>query len=180
MFATPEHVTALNASTLDAALQFARISIDTTERLFNLSIDAGRDVANDAAKASKSYGDVKTFQDLLASQSKVAEANVEKVVALSKTVYEVTQKAQKEVTSILESRITEFNKALTANIEQALKNAPAGADAAVSAIKSTVAASTAAFDSMAKAAKQAASVAEANVQAVVEVATPHAKASKSK
>lgn len=180
MFATPEHVSALNVSTLDTALQFAKISVDATERLFNLGIDAGREAANEAAKSSKAYGDVKSFQDLLASQSKVAEISVEKAVALSKTFYEVTQKAQKEVASIFESKLSEFSKALTSNLEIALQSAPVGADAAVSALKSSVAAGTAAFDSMTKAAKQAASMAEANVQAAVEAATPRAKAAKAK
>ena len=180
MFATPEHLSAFNASSLDVALQFARISIDATERLFNAGIEAGREVSNEAAKVSALNGETKTFQDFIAFQSKTAEAGVEKALSLSKSFYDVAQQAQKEFSSVMETKVSEFNKVLNSSLDQALKSAPAGADAAVAAIKSTVAASAAAFDSISKAARQTASAAEANVQAVVESATPRAKAARAR
>jgi phasin family protein len=178
MFATPEHISAFNASTLDAALQLSRISIDATERMFSAGIEAGREVSNEAAKVSALNGETKTFQDFIATQSKTAEAGVEKAMALSKSFYDVAQHAQKEFASVMEVKVSEFNRVLNTSLDQALKSAPAGADAAVAAIKSTVAASAAAFESISKAARQTASAAEANVQAVVESATPRAKGAK--
>jgi phasin family protein len=180
MFATPDQVSALNASSIDAALQFARLSIDTTERLFNIGLEAGREATSEAANVSKWVGDGKSVQDFVANQSKSAEIGVEKAISISKNIYQVAQQAQRDVSSIIETQMAQINRLFSANLENALKNAPAGADAAIAAIKSTVAASTAAFDSMTKAAKQAASVAEANVHAAVEAAAPRAKTAKSK
>ena len=180
MSAIPEQVSALNASTLDAAVQLARISLDTTERLIKLGIDASREAANEAAKISQPSGEVTSLQDILTAQSKTAEGGVEKVVTLSKAFYEVAQQAQQEFTSVLEAKMAEFNKAFTASLDQALKSAPAGSEAAVAALKSTVAASVAAFQNVSSAAKQAARVAEANVHAVVESASQRAKPGKSK
>jgi len=55
-------------------------------------------------------------------------------------------------------------------VDNAVKNAPAGTENAVVLIKSAVAAANNAFDSVQKAAKQAANVAEANFQAVTNTA----------
>ena len=50
-------------------------------------------------------------------------------------------------------------------VDNASKNAPAGSDVAVTAFKSTVAATTAAFDQFSKATKQVVSFADASVRA---------------
>jgi hypothetical protein len=64
-------------------------------------------------------------------------------------------------------------------LDQSLKNAPAGSDAAVAAVKSAMAVANAAYDNMTKAAKQVTEIAEANVAAATS-ATIHAVASGNK
>ena len=55
-------------------------------------------------------------------------------------------------------------------VDTAVKNAPAGTENAVALVKSAVAAANNAYESVHKAAKQAAEVAEANFQAVTTTA----------
>ncbi|MEO7321820.1 MAG: hypothetical protein ABIW48_03955 [Burkholderiales bacterium] len=62
--------------------------------------------------------------------------------------------------------MTEMNKSVAVALDKAVKTAPAGADVAIAAIRSTMSASSAAFDSMTKAAKQVASYTDANIKAV--------------
>jgi len=60
---------------------------------------------------------------------------------------------------------------VTSNIDKAVKSAPAGTDVAMAAMKSTIAASTAAFDGLTKSAKQVANFTDASVKATVDAAT---------
>jgi len=60
-------------------------------------------------------------------------------------------------------------------VEKATKNAPAGSDVAVTALKSTVAATTAAFDQLSKATKQVVNFADASVRAATANAASAAK-----
>ena len=62
------------------------------------------------------------------------------------------------------------------SLEKATKNAPAGSDVAVTALKSTVAATTAAFDQFSKATKQVVDFADASVRAATANAANAAKA----
>jgi len=64
----------------------------------------------------------------------------------------------------------------TAWVEKAAKNAPAGSDVAVTALKSTVAATTAAFDQLSKATKQVVSFADASMRAATANVATAAKA----
>ena len=61
--------------------------------------------------------------------------------------------------------MTFFQQAVTESVDLAAKSAPAGSDVAVAAIKSSLAATTAAFDSFTKAAKNMASYTDAGVRA---------------
>ena len=63
-------------------------------------------------------------------------------------------------------------------LDKVSKNAPAGSDVAVAAVKSMLAAANSAYDNMNKVAKQATEIAEANVAAATETVKGLAKAKK--
>lgn len=180
MFAVPENVAAFNTTALETALKFARISLDTTEQFFNMGVEAGREAAGEAAKATQSTGQVATFKDFVAMQSKTAEKGVDKAITLSKSLMDVAQQAQKEYVAVIEARFAELNKVFMAGMDQTLKTTLPGADAALAAFKSSAAASTAAFDSLAKVAKQTVSTAEAEIQAATDAVVAKARSAKGK
>ena len=61
-------------------------------------------------------------------------------------------------------------------VDKSLKNAPAGSETAVAAVKSAVAAATSAYDNASKIAKQALDMAEANLTNVATKAAENVKA----
>ncbi len=65
-------------------------------------------------------------------------------------------------------------------LENLAKNAPAGSDAAVTAMKSALAAANTAYDSMSRVAQQAADVVEGNFAAATNVANSAARSAKRK
>ena len=83
----------------------------------------------------------------------------------SRSVYEISAQTQEEFSKMLESQFGDFQKQVAGLLDKAAKSAPAGSDVAVAAVKSAIAAANSAFDNMNKAAKQVASIAEANVAA---------------
>ncbi|MFA6445037.1 MAG: TIGR01841 family phasin, partial [Sterolibacterium sp.] len=94
-----------------------------------------------------------------------AQPAAEKAVAYSRSIYEIATQTQEEVSKIVESQFAEANKNVAVALDKAAKNAPAGSDVAVAAVKSAIAAANSAYDSMTKAAKQVAEITEANVAA---------------
>jgi len=99
---------------------------------------------------------------------------MEKAIAYSRSVYEVAAQTNGELAKFLEAQAVEFNKNLVALLDKVSKNAPAGSDVAVAAVKSALAAANTAYESFNKVAKQATEIAEANFAA----ATSSAKESK--
>jgi hypothetical protein len=74
--------------------------------------------------------------------------------------------------------VAEWNENFSALLDKAVKNAPAGSDVAVAAVKSMIAAANSAYDNMSKVAKQATEIAEANVAAATETVKGLAKVKK--
>ena len=105
--------------------------------------------------------------------------SLEKAIAYSKSVYEVATGANAELSKVAERRVAEWNESFVNLLDKVSKNAPAGSDVAVAAVKSMIAAANSAYDNMTKVAKQATEIAEANVAAATETAKGLAKVKKS-
>ncbi|MGC3964862.1 MAG: phasin family protein [Rhodocyclaceae bacterium] len=165
MYATPEQFAATNKAYVETLLTIANTSFVSAEKLATLNLNAARAVLEDGVANAKSLLAVKDAHELVNLQASLAQPSVEKLVAYSRHVYDIAHQAQQEIAGILESQLAEINKNVASALDKAAKSAPAGSDVAVAAVKSALAAANSAYDSMNKAAKQVAEIAEANVAA---------------
>jgi len=155
----------MNAAGLDAATRFTRISMDNAERVISLQLQYAKGTLEQASAAAKAASGAKDVQELLSVRTRSAENAVEWLMNYSRSMYEVASEAQSEFSKLAEERMTSFQQAVTETVEQAARTAPGGSDAAVAAMKSSLAATTAAFDTFNKAAKNVASYADAGIRA---------------
>jgi phasin family protein len=178
MFAAPEQFAEVNKSNVDGALKFAKVTFDATERLLGLQLAVARDALSEGAKNAKVIIEVKDVQAFTALRGKLTEAGSEKLADYSKALYEVAQQSQAQWSQLFEAQITEVNKNVATALDKAVKTAPAGADVAIAAIKSTLAATSATIDSVTKAAKQVASYTDANIKAAANATNAAVKSGK--
>ncbi len=164
-FTTPEQFAAANKASVDAMLSLANTALASAERIAALNLNTARSLLEDGVANTKAILGAKDPQEAMAVQASLAQPNVEKAVAYTRSVYEITAQSKEEVSKLLEGQFGDFQKQVAGLLDQAAKSAPAGSDVAVAAVKSAIAAATSAFDNMNKAAKQVADIAEANVTA---------------
>jgi phasin family protein len=165
MYNTPEQVSAASKANVESLLTLANTAFASAERLAALNLNTARNILEDTVSSAKALMGAKDVQELMNIQASLAQPTVEKAVAYSRSVYEIASQTQEELTKVFESQFAEVNKTMTSALDKAVKNAPAGSDVAVAAVKSAIAAANSAYDSMTKAAKQVAEIAEANVAA---------------
>ncbi|MCB1956446.1 MAG: phasin family protein [Rhodocyclaceae bacterium] len=165
MFATPEQFAATGKANVETLLSVANAAFASAERLTALNLNTARAVLEDGVANAKSLMGAKDVQELVALQSAMAQPMVEKAVAYSRNVYEIATQTQEELSKLVEAQLTEANKNVAEVLDKAAKSAPAGSDVAVAAVKQAIAAANSAYESMTKAAKQVAEIAEANVTA---------------
>jgi phasin family protein len=162
---TANPLSEISNSTVETAARLTRISMDSTERVIALQLEFAKSSLEQATKTARAVAGAKDVQDLFALRARGAESAVEKLMGYSRSLYEVAAEAQSEFSRIAEERMASFQQVISDGVEQAAKASPAGGDVAVAAMKSSLAATTAAFDTLNKAAKQFASYTDAGVRA---------------
>ncbi len=165
MYTVPEQFAVSSKENVESFLEFAGVAAAATERLVELNLSTAKAAFADVTKGTKALTDVKDVQDLAGLQSSWTQPSVEKAVGYFKTSYGILSDTQAELSKLFEARIAEVNKGFVSAIEKAAKNAPAGSEVAVAAVKSAVASVNQAYDAFTKASKQVAEVTEATVSA---------------
>ncbi len=161
-----EQFTAANKATVDSLLSVANTALASAERIAALNLNTARAALEDTVSGVKSVMDAKDPKAALAAQTALAQPAVDKAVAYSRSVYEISAQTQQELAKMVEAQFGDFKKSMAGMVEMATKSAPAGSEGAVAAIQSAIAAANSAFGNMNAVAKQFADAAQANMTAV--------------
>lgn len=178
MYVTPEQIQAATKANVEALLAVANAQFSAFEKLANISAGAVKSAFEDSIANTRALLGAKDVQEFVSLQNTLAQPAIEKAIAYSKSVYEVATQNNTEFTKATERRVTEWNENFVSLLDKAAKNAPAGSDVAVSAVKQMLAAANSAYDNFNKVTKQATEIAEANVAAASETVRGMAKAKK--
>jgi len=178
MYVTPEQIQASTKANVEAILSLATNQFAAFEKFANLNANAVRAAFEDSIANARALAGAKDVQELVNLQSTFAQPTLEKAIAYSKSVYEVATETNTELTKAAERRVAEWNENFVSLLDKAAKNAPAGSDVAVSAVKQMLAAANSAYDNFNKVTKQATEIAEANVAAASETVKGLTKAKK--
>lgn len=164
-YAIPEQFAAANKAYVESLLTLANTAFASAERFAALNLSTARSALEDTVANAKALLTIKDAQELLDAQGSVAKPTLEKLVAYSRSVYEIGTETQEELNKVFEAQYGELSKNVSSALDQAAKSSPAGSDVAVAAVKSAIAAANSAYDSINKAARQVAEITEANVTA---------------
>jgi phasin family protein len=175
MYITPEQVVAANKANVEALIGLANTNFAAYEKLAALNFNATKSAFEDVVAHTKSAINVRDVQELINLNVAAAQPAIEKAIAYGRSVYELATQTQGEVTRFVEAQAGEYNKNAVSLLDKFTRNAPAGSDVAVAAVKSALAAANSAYDSMTKVAKQATDIAEANFNAASTAVTKELK-----
>ena len=172
---TVEQVVASHKANLETLYGLTTKAFEGVEKIVELNLTASKAAMSDANAHAQSLLSVKDAQELLALQSGLLQLLAEKAAAYSRHLYDIASGTAAEFTKSFEAQTAEAQKKFMNLVDSAAKNAPAGSEAAVAIVKSSVAAANNALESIQKAAKQASEIAEANFNAVAATSTNAAK-----
>ena len=170
-----EQVVASHKANLETLYGLTTKAFEGVEKIVELNLTASKAAMSDANAHAQSLLSVKDAQELLALQSGLLQPLAEKTAAYNRHLYDIASGTAAEFTKSFEAQTAEAQKKFMNLVDSAAKNAPAGSEAAVAIVKSSVAAANNALESIQKAAKQASEIAEANFNAVAATATNAAK-----
>ena len=177
---TAEQVLASQKASLETLFGLTGKAFEGVEKLVELNLTASKAALGEAAGTTQAILGVKDAQELLALQASLFQPLAEKTAAYSRHLYDIASGIGAEFGKTFEAQAAETQKKFLSVVDNAAKNAPAGSETAVAVFKSAVAAGNNALESVQKAVKQAADVAEANFNSVAAQAVSATKTTTSK
>ena len=167
---TAEQLIAAQKANVETLFGLTNKAFEGVEKLVELNLTASKAALAEAAGTTQSVLAVKDAQELLALQASLLQPAAEKAAAYTRHVYDIAAATNAEVAKVAEEQAAEAQRKFMSAVDTAVKNAPAGSENAVTLVKSALAAANNAYESVNKAAKQAADVADANIQAMTSTA----------
>jgi len=178
MYQAPEQLIAMNKASIETAMKFAGIAIESAERMMELQLKTAKAAFADSVESAKALAAVKDLQQFAALNDTLAQPSIEKAQAYARSVYDVAAATQAEFTKLVEAQVAEFNKQTVAVLDKMVKTAPAGSEVGIATLKSAIAAVNGSYDNLSKVAKQFQEVTQSNMEAVAKQAMTSVKKSK--
>jgi len=173
---TAEQFVAAHKANLETLFGLTGKAFEGVEKLVELNLQVAKAAMGEAAETARAALSVKDAQELLALQASLLQPAAEKAAAYSRHLYDIAASTNADIGKAAEAQASDAQKKFMSVVDTAVKNAPAGTENAVALVKSAVAAANNAYESVHKAAKQAADVAEANFQAITSTAVKASQA----
>jgi len=175
---TVEQIVSVHKANVETFFGLQSLAFDGVEKLIELNTQAARAALEEASSTIQAALSVKDAQELLALHAGLYQPAAEKAASYGRQVYEIAAATGAEVGRVAEATAADAQAKFLSVVDNAVKNAPAGTENAVALVKAAVAAANNAFESVQKAGKQAAEVADANFQAMSSTAVRATKAKK--
>ena len=175
-YLTQDQIAAASKANLETLFGLTSKAFEGVEKLVELNLQVAKATLAESADNTKAALGVKDAQELLALQASLLQPSAEKAAAYSRHIYDIAAATTADFTKAAEAQLADLQKTFMSTVDSAVKNAPAGSENAVTLVKSAITAANNAFESVQRAGKQAAEMAEANFTAVTSSAVKASQA----
>ena len=171
MFAIPEQFS--NATKANLESQFAIISSLTSktfegmEKLVDLNINIAKATLEDSSATARQLLAAKDPQEFFSVSAAQAQPAAEKALSYSRQLASIAAGTGAEFSKAAESQIVEANRKVISLVDEVSKNAPAGSENFVAAVKTAISNANAGYEQFSKTTKQAVEAMESNLNSAV-------------
>lgn len=168
-YATPESLAAAAKANAESMLSLTEKTFASMERLTALNLNTARGLLDDSIASARILADARDMKTVVGLQAGLVKPGLEKAVAYSRSVYDISTDVSNDFASLLENQLSEANKALVELINK-LAASPLGSDAAVAALKQAIVTANSAYDNLNTIVREAGSAADANINVAAKAA----------
>ena len=170
-----EQIIATNKANLEAFEGAAKKAYVGVEKLAELNLAASKAALGESFNHAKAVMSVKTPQEFMSLQAAFFQPLAEKSTAYFQHVQAIATDAGADFTKQFEAQMADAQKAIGASVDQLVKNAPAGSEAAVAAFQNALSQGQKAVETAQATIKKASATAQANFVAASKQTTDMVK-----
>lgn len=168
---SPEQIAATQRADLDTSLGLVNTALEGFQKLVGLNLQAVKSILLESQDAVRGALSVKDPQEFAALQTRLMQPAAEKVQSYSRQVFAIVAATQTEFAKVAEAQYEAHNRRVQTLVDNAAQSAPAGSEAAVAALKSTITATNTLYETVQRTTRHAVEVAESNFNAATAAAS---------
>jgi phasin family protein len=157
-----EEITATQKASLDTSLGLLSTSLEGVRKLVELNLQAVKSSLADGRQDP---------QELAALHARLIQPTVDRIQSYSRHVFAIFAATQTDVAKVIETQYEAHNRRVQTLVDNLGRNTPVGSEAAVTALKSTIAATNTLYETVRRTTRQAVEAAESNLNAPVGAAS---------
>jgi len=165
MNAIPHHLAVQQQAAIDTLAAAQNAMFAGFEQLVDLNLKLAKATLAAASERAGQAATIKDPQDAIALAAAVAQPGAQQALAYGKQVFDIVAGVQAELGKLTEGHIADGRAQVEDALEHWASQAPAGTEGAVATLKSTLASAGSAYDTFARAVKQATDAGQTNLNA---------------
>jgi len=172
---SPEQIAATQKNNLDTSLGLLNTAFEGFRKLVELNLQAFKSTLVESQDMAREVLSAKDPQELAALHARLMQPTTDKIQSYNRQVFAIVAATQAEVAKVAETQYEAHNRRVQTLVEDFGRSAPAGSEAAVAALKSTVTATNTLYETLQRTTQQAVDVAESNFHAATATASKAAQ-----
>jgi phasin family protein len=173
MSQAPEQLAGWQRAAIDTTIACAQSALAGAEQLLRLNLEAARTALEQHGQAARALLGTSDPQDLMRLRTRLAQQSMQQAAAYAQDVYDLVSATQAQLAQHVQRQLAGFGEDL---VRRAGEDGQ-GAEVAVAAVKSSLAASAAMMENLNRATRQFADLSEATIRAAAKNMARSAEAS---
>lgn len=142
-------------------------AFESVEKVVDLNLNAVKATLEDSAITVRQLLAAKDPQEFFTLSAAQIQPTAAKSIAYGRHLAKITSETQAEIARTTEEQLAVTSRKVSELVDDVTKNAPAGSENAVAAVKAAIGNANAAYEQFSKTVKQVAEVTEANLNTAV-------------
>ncbi|MFM0732616.1 phasin family protein [Paraburkholderia sediminicola] len=158
----PEQFAAIQKASLDALFGLTRTAFEGCQKLVELNLQATRSALAGSQDHVLKALSVREPQDLAALAALLMQPTTGKIQSYGRQVFAIITATQTEMAKLAGAQVETHQRQVQTLVDTVAQRAPAGSEAAVTALKSAITATSTLYETVQRTTQQAVDVAESN------------------
>jgi phasin family protein len=164
---SPDQLASTQKASLDTMCVLARKTFDGWQKLIELNLQTARSTLADTQEQVLKALPFNDPQAALALQMSLIGPHAEKIQTYNRDLRGIVASTQAELAATVGTQFETHNRNVQTAIESFLKSAPAGSEAAIAAMKSTISSANTLYETVRSTVQQATEVAGSSIEATL-------------
>lgn len=151
MVAKPEQYSELHRKNMEAAMKLAQMSIENSQRMVALQVDAAKELFQDSVENAKALATVKDPQQAVALRAQYTQETAQKMMETARQMAEIGNTSRSEFSRLLTEQLAGGSKDMIDAFQSFFGSLPGQNTQVVETMQKAMATANSAFEQIAKA-----------------------------